>query len=179
MLTVVALLAAVVFAIAAPPAGAATPCWKRLINDWYDGRIDGAYPVACYHAAIDNLPEDVAIYASAREDIERELLAAISRNGGVEPDLVEPSGNPDSGRDGEGSGAGGGGSNDDDDDGGVFGQVLDELGPSNADSIPLPLLILAGLGLLLLAAAAVSYGARRLQAHRARVTPTPGSRSQP
>ena len=25
-------------------AHAATPCWKSLLNDWYDGRIDGTYP---------------------------------------------------------------------------------------------------------------------------------------
>ena len=56
--------------VAAPsPASAGTPCWKQLLNDWYDGRIDKAYPVKCYREAIKNLPEDVQAYSSAREDI--------------------------------------------------------------------------------------------------------------
>ena len=55
------------------PADAATPCWKRLINDWYDGRIDRTYPASCYRAAIRNLPEDVDAYSTAREDLERAL----------------------------------------------------------------------------------------------------------
>src|SRR6266516_7372572 len=57
-------------------APAATPCWKQLINDWYDGRIDNLYPQHCYKEAIRHLPPDVEIYSNARSDIERALLAA-------------------------------------------------------------------------------------------------------
>ena len=36
-------------AVARPaPATAATPCWKALLNDWYDGRIDNTYALHCY-----------------------------------------------------------------------------------------------------------------------------------
>ena len=62
---------------AAPAARAATPCWKELLNDWYDGRIDRTYPTTCYSQAIDHLPTDVEVYSSAREDIESALAAAI------------------------------------------------------------------------------------------------------
>ena len=36
-------------------------------------RIDKAYPVSCYRAAIRNLPDDVASYSNAREEINRAL----------------------------------------------------------------------------------------------------------
>jgi len=64
-------------ASAAPAASADTPCWVRLLNDWYDGRIDNTYPIPCYREAIDHLPTDIQVYSSARDDIERALQAAI------------------------------------------------------------------------------------------------------
>src|SRR5213079_2173410 len=45
--------------------------------------------------------------------------------------------------------------------GGLFHWVARELGPSTADSIPVPLLVLGGLALALIAAAGVSFAARR------------------
>jgi hypothetical protein len=50
---------------------------------------------------------------------------------------------------------------------GFFPRLLDFLGPNNADSIPLPLLFLAGLALVLTAAGAAGMVTRRLQARRA------------
>jgi hypothetical protein len=68
-----------VVAVLAPlPAAAATssrsssasvPCWKRLLNDWYDGTINNIYPIPCYGAAIKHLPSDLRIYGSAKDDI--------------------------------------------------------------------------------------------------------------
>src|SRR5205814_10617960 len=55
----------------------------------------------------------------------------------------------------------------------------DKLGPGNATSIPLPLMILAGVALLLVAAAGASDAARKIQArhaHPATVPPTPPTR---
>ena len=50
--TLVALLilAAATAALGVGPALAKSkpPCWKVLINDWYDGRIDGIYEIHCY-----------------------------------------------------------------------------------------------------------------------------------
>ena len=53
------------------------PCWKRLLNDWYDGTISGIYPIPCYQQAIDHLPTDLRIYGSARDDIAAARQAAI------------------------------------------------------------------------------------------------------
>jgi Alphavirus glycoprotein J len=67
-----------VLAVFAAPAPAATPCWKLLLNDWYDGTINKTYPIPCYHQAINHLPTDVQVYSSARDDIERALQQAIA-----------------------------------------------------------------------------------------------------
>jgi hypothetical protein len=177
-----------------PAAAAPKPCWKRLINDWYDGRIDNVYPVRCYREAIKHLPEDVESYSDAREDIQRALLSAIRASGGTlgpgdpvpaqtqsrqqdDPTgtTTEPGsggGNGDDGGNGEAGGpsAGSGGGDD-----GVFGAVK----PANADSVPIPLLVLAGLALVLLAAAAAGFAARRIQARRVRVSPAPQDPNTP
>jgi hypothetical protein len=138
----------------AAPAGAATPCWKALINDWYDGRIDETYPRACYTQAIQHLPQDVSTYSSAKEDIERALLAVV-RQGPNEP----PTWNPNDGTPSGNSTAEGGSK-------GLITQVIEWLGPSNAASVPLPLLILAAVAFLLLAAAGGSFVNRRIQERR-------------
>lgn len=171
----------------APAADAAqAPCWKVLLNDWYDGRIDDSYPVRCYREAIDNLPDDVDAYTEAREDIQRALLAAVRTSGGTldADDLVPPEPGNGSGRDGaggeddgDGDSDGDGIPNDEDEDTDTTAGPGDDRGddglvgffrPSNADEIPLPLLLLAGLAVLLLAAASAGFVTRRLQARRLR-----------
>jgi hypothetical protein len=169
---VVLLLALAAVTVAAPSsASAATPCWKQLLNDWYDGRIDKAYPVKCYREAIRNLPEDVEVYSSARDDLTRALLNAARDSGGtLGPNDLVPAGAagrrsvPDPGQEDTFAGGVLGG----DDGGGPLGFFA----PSNADSIPIPLLVLAGLALLLLAAAGASFVARRIQSRRAGPTPS-------
>ena len=187
-LTTIALLGTVAaLSVLTAPAAAAAPCWKRLVNDWYDGRIDKAYNVACYRAAIKNLPDDVRAYSDARDDIERALNQAIRTRGSgaadptdvIEPEpgppaetetsgeTVETNGAPDA--DDEGEGDGGEAAPPPDDDGGP----LAFLEPSNADAIPLPLLILAGLAMLLLALAGGGFVTKRVQERRARLSPRP------
>lgn len=167
-LLVVLVLALAAVSVAAPSsASAAAPCWKRLLNDWYDGRIDKAYPVKCYRDAIRNLPEDVEAYSSAHDDLTRALLSAARQSGGkLDPNDLVPAG-------ATGRRAGVPAPSDEEDTiaGGVLGNdgdgPLGFFAPSNADSIPIPLLVLAGLALLLLAAAGASFLARRIQARRA------------
>jgi len=169
VLPVFVLLAALAFG--AGNAAAKAPCWKTLLNDWFDGRIDNTYPVHCYHEAINHLPEDIQDYSQARDDLSRALLSAIAtinRNGGggVGPNTPIPPGvqrSPQSHKK----------------DDGFFQRLANKLGPGNATSIPLPLLILAGVGLLLVAAAGASVAARRIQARRtqpATVPPAPPNR---
>ena len=71
---------AVTFGVAAAPASAAgIPCWKALINDWFDGRIDKKYEPECYTQAIKHLPIDVKQYSGAEDDIRRAYTRLIRR----------------------------------------------------------------------------------------------------
>ena len=145
-------------------------CSQKLIHDWYvDGRVDNTYPVHCYREALKNIPEDQVVYGTLRQDLTRALQATVRQHGGhVNGNtLVVPLAGP-----GGGSGPSGTGGS-----GGIFHKVAQWLGPSTADSIPIPLLILGGLAFALMAAAGVSLFARRLQARRAAADPPPAGPS--
>ena len=60
-----------------PAADAATPCWRQVVDDWFDGRIDRTYAPHCYGDALEHLPPDARAYTTAAGDIQREMLAAI------------------------------------------------------------------------------------------------------
>jgi hypothetical protein len=158
-----------VLALGVAPAAAKQKCWAQLLNDYLDGRIDKTYPVYCYHDALHHLHEDATTYGSAIQDINRALQSAIlgytSKNGGPPPpNFMVPAQkgpravhtHPEN----------------------FFQRVANAIGPGNATSVPLPLLILAGIGVLLVLAAGSSYTARRIRARRMRpqpatVPPTP------
>jgi hypothetical protein len=174
-------LVAFLAAVARPaPAAAATPCWKALLNDWYDGRIDATYPVHCYNDALKHLPADVQTYSSARDDILRALVSAKARlarkgqsagpNTPIVP--VSPGGSsggssstnptdtttstettPTTTSPGRSSGKG-------------LTGLADKLNPSSADSLPLPLLVLGGLAILLVAAGGAGLLAKRYQGRK-------------
>jgi|SRR5688500_15277916 len=155
----------------AGPAAAATGCGKKVIDDWFDGRIDGTYALHCYDDAIEQLPRDVRDYSSAKEDIERALQARL--RGEEPPTNVPPTETQPPEEDGEEEDPGvvvpptddpGNGPTRGDDPEAVPGDSAE-----NASSVPLPLLLLAGLALLLVAGGAAGYLVRRLQARR--VTP--------
>lgn len=181
-LAVVAALGAIAGAPAsaapAATAKATSQCWLQVVNDWLaHGSVTGFYAIPCYTQAIQHLSAypDIKQYSSAIDDIHRALLAAIhEERGGGGPNGGGSSndfGGPPVG--GGGSGGGGNGST-----GGISGvhkgiisRLAADIGPGNAQSIPLPLLVLGGLALLLLLTAAVTWLARRMQSRR--VTPAP------
>jgi hypothetical protein len=150
------------------PAGAAKPCWERVIDDWLDNsRIDGVYSARCLEEARKNLPEDVRAYS----DIEEKIDSALQGSGRT----------PQAGSGDGSSGDGGSGGSDTTP---VVGEPEPDTGPqdegpieqalgktqTDATSIPLPLIILAALALLLMAAGGAGVAARKLQARRARTT---------
>src|SRR5947207_10966606 len=58
-------------------------CSDALIHDWYvDGRVDKTYPVHCYREALNQIPEDQAIYGTLRQDLTRALQSTIRQHGG-------------------------------------------------------------------------------------------------
>lgn len=162
-------------------ASAATPCWKTLLTDWYDGRIDSVYPLHCYTDALKHLPPDVQTYSSAHDDIERALQSAkakLKKRGLViGPNTKIPPGGG-GGRDRHGKGPKGpktttvspqltdttslpgrkskGG----------LSSLADKLNPSSPSSLPLPLLVLGALAILLVAAGGAGLLMKRLQGRK-------------
>jgi hypothetical protein len=160
------LLAAVLsLLVLAGPASAAKPCGRQVLDDWNDGRIDGTYALHCYDDAIELIPRDVRYYSSAEEDINRAMQAAMRKekappnSGGVpvappkepaETDTTTTEGTatpqppPDD----------------------PAPEVAPEVGSESVSSVPIPLLILAGLALLLVAGGSAGYLLRRIQSRR-------------
>jgi hypothetical protein len=157
------MLAALALAVSAPPATAKTPCWRQILDDWVDnGRIDKTYPLGCYQQAIRHVPNDLKQYSNIEDDIlaarqqvvrsrtVRRLNVVKNPSTGKKPTnprnekaeaVKEPSR-------------------------GLYNQAIGVAGPNNADSVPLPLLILAGLALLLISAGAAGLVSRRLRARK-------------
>ena len=166
LLAVAGILVAAVL-VAPAPAGAAraTSCAKQIVNDWYgDGRVDRIYPLHCYREAIRSLGVDLKIYSGAEDDILRAL--AFAKQGETDPGDaggVPGKGDGNGKGNGNGNGNGNGGETTTTDET-VAGPSIDTSGPS---SIPLPLILLAGLALLLLAAGGAGYVSRRAEARRA------------
>jgi hypothetical protein len=162
------LASAALLCAAAQPARAAasaTPCWKALLNDWYDGRIDGSYERHCYNEALKHLPADVSTYSSAHDDILRALQSAVAKQRAagltVGPNTVIK---PPSSRSGGGTGTNPGTITPTGRD--RPGGLADKLNPGSPSSLPIPLLVLGGLALILVAAGGAGLVAKRIQARR-------------
>ena len=141
-------------------AAAATPCWKQVLNDWSKGRAIGVYPLHCYRDAIKNLPEDVRDYSSAADDISAALQAQIAHRSLRTVQSDTPNGSK-KGNGGARSATGR------DPSPSAYRRAIDNLGTSNADSVPVPLLVLASLGAALIALAAALTVTKRVRALRA------------
>ncbi len=180
-LLLAALAALAVLLVPATGSSAKPPgCAKQIIADWFDdNRIDKIYkPLSCYRQAIQTLPADVKEYTNAADDIRRAW--ALARKG------KEDTGRPTSGgdpTDGNGGGSGGG-SGSGSGPGGGDGVGLTPGSPGGSGSpagtpaagndpvsggavaaesasVPLPLIVVAGLAGLLLVLGGVGYITRR------------------
>ena len=170
------ILAALLLGALAVGAGSAAAAGKKncadeIIADWYgDGRVDGTYPQQCYEQAIKKLPADVQDYSSAKDDIENARRLALQSGAKssttpsdpgstgttkttTSPTSTGPSRSVDPGA----------------------GSASGEVDSSNASSVPVPLIILAGLALLLIAAGAVGYFKRRSEGNGGGPSDTPPS----
>jgi hypothetical protein len=153
-------------------AQAASPCWKKLLNDWYDGRIDQTYPVHCYRDALKHLPADVQTYSSAHDDILRALQnakAELRRNGTkVTPTTPvvpppKPTGSKDGGKNGTTTTTETNQPPGRKPPGGGLPSVADKVNHSGPSSVPLPLIVLGALALVLVAAGGIGLLAKRRQ----------------
>jgi hypothetical protein len=166
-LALLALVAGLAAALVTPsPASAAgKPCWERVIDDWLDnGTIDGTYKASCYQQALKHVPEDLRDYSNITDAIQAALNGSLHGGG-----TGTGSGTGDGSSTGNGSGNGNSDSGPNRETQGVPGQSyytkgINSLGTTKASSIPIPLLVLAGLGALLLVSAAGLAAQKRIKA---------------
>jgi hypothetical protein len=144
--------------IAGAGAAGKTKCWQLVLNGEYVSHIDEAFPVRCYRQAIAHLPQDALIYGQLRQDIARAMQRSVQalEKKGVKVTAVTPLPPEEQPQ----------GQQQQHKKRGFFAWVADKIGPGNANSVPLPLLALAGLALLLVVAAGVSFAARWVAGRR-------------
>ena len=134
-LLAVALATLALLVLGAAPAGATSPCAKKVLSDWLDnGRIDGKYELHCYQQAIDSIPADIRPYSNAADVIRQAMLRA----GGRALALHKRAGGP-----------------------GTAPPIPPVAATSSASSVPVPLLVLGGMAVVLLVAGGGGYVARR------------------
>ena len=122
-----------------------------MIADWRDGHFDRTYAPRCYRDAISALPEDIRIYSSAEQDINRALIASLAKRSTTTPKKVGAvkgivrrlaSAQPQAATQRQAAQA-----------------ALD----AGSTSLPVPVVVAAGAALLLVGTAVVSVLARRLR----------------
>ena len=178
LVALLVLVGAGAFAPSARAAATAKPCWERVLDDWLDnGTIDGTYTPACYQAALKQVPEDLRDYTNIADVITTALQRSLrGQNAGPTPPGtgggVQSGGSDGATHRGSGpeDGAGSGGP------GGTnrtlqvapkrsyYRRTIDNLGSTSAQSVPIPLLVLAGLGTALLLTAGGLAARQRLRA---------------
>jgi hypothetical protein len=173
-IVLIGVLAGVTAALVAPStAGAATPCWKRVINQWLDNKpIATTYKPSCYQQALKNIPEDLRDYSDITDAISAALQASLRGGSGGGTSSSGGSTAPSGSGNGNGSTGGSSTSNPEGKNRSLqgvpprslYGKGIDSLGTTKADSVPIPLLVLAGLGTALLLTAAGLAAHKRLKA---------------
>lgn len=154
----IGVLAAAFAALSLPGTAMASPCGDKVLADWFDnGRIDRLYDAHCYEDAIDAIPRDLRDYANAEEIILRALQSSLRGEldpGGPDPSPDDPTGPGSPGgtppTDPGSSGGGDGGS-----------EASPDVDTTGLSSVPIPLIVLAGMSLALLAAGGLGYLRRR------------------
>ncbi len=145
-------LGVLALAVSAPSASARGPCWKQIQDDWVDdGIIQGVYPLHCYGEAIKHVPNDLQQYTGIIDDITaaRQRASRARVLFGSNPPPPQAEANPN------------------DPDASVYNSAIDKLGPTNSDSVPLPLLILAGLALVMVATGGAGLLSRHFKSRKA------------
>jgi hypothetical protein len=151
-------------------AATAKPCWERVVDDWLDnGVIDGTYRASCYGAALKHVPEDLRDYSNIDAAISAALQDTLRRAGAS---VKAANATPQSSA---GSGSRGGTATEANSRKtayrttrtlqsfprrSIYRRAVDSLGVTPANSLPIPLLVLAGLGsaLFILAIALAARG---------------------
>jgi hypothetical protein len=138
---VAALGAALVSAlVAAGGVSAAPPCAGAILADWLDdSRIDRSYPLPCYEAAIDSIPDDLKDYTDAADVIARAFQSVSGRRLDRSLEGPVPTSTP---------------------------AVVPPVDSSSSTAVPVPILVLGGMSAALLAAGGFGYLSRRRRESR-------------
>jgi hypothetical protein len=169
-LALLALVAGLAAAAAMPSSAAANgkPCWERVIDDWLDnGTIDGHYKAACYQQALKHVPEDLRDYSNITDAISAALSDSL--RGGSGTGTGTGTGTSSGGDTGSGNGnakAGPARTTQGVPAQSYYRRAIDNLGTTKANSLPIPLLVLAALGTLLLLSAGGLAAHKRLKGRR-------------
>jgi hypothetical protein len=176
-IALIGVLAGLAAALVAPStAGAATPCWKRVINQWLANKpIATTYKPSCYQQALKNIPEDLRDYSDISDAISAALQASLRGDGSSGGGTNSGGSTAPSGSGSSSGNSSSGGSTTNNPEGknrslqgvpprSLYGKGIDSLGTTKADSLPIPLLVLAGLGTALLLTAAGLAAHKRLKA---------------
>ena len=62
----------------ATAASATKSCVDQVFREWRTGRIAKNHSIACYHAALAALPEDMRVYSDFADQIQRALNARVA-----------------------------------------------------------------------------------------------------
>ena len=153
-LLVCALAGVGLLAFAGEAGAAVSGCAAQVLKDWRTGRISLRYAPSCYRTALANLPEDMLVYSSAQDDIQRALqarltqLASVNARGRVLAAHHASSAGKQSGSK----------------KAAAQRAALASIETSAAhDGLPVPVLVAGAAGLLLVAIAAASRLARKLR----------------
>jgi hypothetical protein len=144
---------------AAGPAAAAQPCWRQVVDDWVqDGHVDGRYSAACIEKALANVPEDIRAYSDFEEQAKAARVVNSRRPEGSTVTLggTDESTQPVQPREPTTNAK---------DETTPIQSVLGTNG-NNADSVPIPLLVLLGLAGALILAGGAGFAARKIRARR-------------
>src|SRR5437868_12525165 len=147
------ILAVAASSLVGAPTAAAANCGTAVLKDWADGKLDRAYPVRCYQDALDAMPEDMRSYTTAPDDIKRALLARLratrTHHGELRGRSRQAAAAPRT----------------------TAREALSAAGvTTRATGIPLPLIVIASVGLVLLLTGSAGLLTRRLRAARGEPT---------
>jgi hypothetical protein len=152
-LVAVAACAAAGLLLSAPAMAKERSCAEQVVADWFDNlRVDKLYPKHCYREAIAGLGPDIKDYTGAEDAILRALQYRESNR--VAPPNAGDSGAPKPIESRNTAPPA---------DSGTKSAAPEATNTSGPSSVPVPLIVLAGLAGLLLIAGGAGYVARRAQ----------------
>ena len=180
LLFIVVAACATVPAVSPAVAHAAKPCYQRVIADWAkDNVVNGHYSAACLRKAIKKTPEDLRDYSSIIDDLNAALVGGVTlKNGTNNSSGSGPGPGPNST----------GGSQTSQQQAKAAKRRAEKTVPhagtaqsipESDRSLPLPLLILAGIALAGLLAAATPPLIKRYRSRFPRPRPASGSVRHP